>query len=227
MISVAEALAQILALGAPLPTERIPLRSAAGRVLAAPVVASRDQPPFDASAMDGYAIRDADHQAGARLTVVGEAGAGHAFAGEVGAGQAVRIFTGAPVPAGADRVVIQEDVTRDGADITLGDKLEVQSNIRPLGNDFKVGDRLSAPCRLRPVDLGLIAAMNVPDVTVARRPDARARPRRNERARARSRRARRERLPRVRGRADAFVEADRRPHPLLQFDSPGGGHWLC
>jgi molybdopterin molybdotransferase len=170
MISVAEALARILALGTPLPTERVPLRAAAGRVLAAPVIASRDQPPFDASAMDGYAIREADHRPGVRLTVIGEAGAGHAFTDAVGAGEAARIFTGAPVPDGADRVVIQEDVTRDGNRITLGDRLETQSNIRGLGNDFKVGDRLPAPRRLRPADLGLIAAMNVPEVTVTRRP---------------------------------------------------------
>lgn len=170
MITAEQALDRILGLGAPLPTESVALRQAAGRVLAAPVVARLTQPPFDASAMDGYAIREADHAPGAVLTVVGEAAAGHAFGGRVGAGQAVRIFTGAPVPSGAERVVLQEDVRREGRGITLGDRLENSRHIRPLGQDFKVGSRLSPPRRLRPADLALIAAMNVPMVEVHRRP---------------------------------------------------------
>ena len=170
MINVEEALARILAMGAPLPAELIPLRRAAGRVLAEPVAARLTQPPFDASAMDGYAIREGDHAPGTILRVIGEAGAGHAFAGRVAKGEACRIFTGAPVPQGADRVVLQEDTLRDGDRITLGDKLEKSIHIRPMGQDFKVGDSLSAPRRLRPADLALIAAMNVPDVAVHRRP---------------------------------------------------------
>ncbi len=170
MISVAEALARLLAL-APAPDQQeIPLSRASGRALAAPVTARLTQPPFAASAMDGYAIREADHRPGARLQVIGEAGAGHGFAGQVGTGQAARIFTGAPVPAGAERVVLQEDVTRDGNQITLGESLEESIHIRPLGQDFKVGDQIAAPRRLRPADLALIAAMNVPKVTVARCP---------------------------------------------------------
>lgn len=175
MISVEEALSRVLALAHPTGSESVPLRAAPGRVLAAPVVARLTQPPFDASAMDGYAIRDADHRPGMRLAVIGEAGAGHAFAGRVGPGQAVRIFTGAPVPDGADRVVLQEDVVRaddaTGGRITLGDRLEEQAHIRPAGQDFRQGDSITAPRRIRPADLALFAAMNVPDVTVARRPD--------------------------------------------------------
>ena len=170
MISVEDALVRILALSAPLASEVVPLRQAAGRVLAADARARLTQPPFAASAMDGYAILEGDHHPSRALMVIGEAGAGHAFAGTVGPGQAVRIFTGAPVPAGADRVVLQEDVTRDGDRITLGDRLEKSIHIRPLGQDFKVGDRLSAPRRLRPADLALLAAMNLPEVPVARRP---------------------------------------------------------
>ena len=94
MISVEEALARVLSLSPALPSESVPLRNAAGRVLARPVAARLTQPPFPASAMDGYAIRDADHVNGASLTVIGEAGAGHAFAGVLAPGQAVRIFTG-------------------------------------------------------------------------------------------------------------------------------------
>ncbi len=85
-------------------------------------------------------------------------------------GNAVRIFTGAPVPEGAERVVLQEDVTLDGTRITLGNRLESGVNIRPAGQDFRKGDRIEAPRRLRPADLGLIAAMNQPQVQVARRP---------------------------------------------------------
>ena len=170
MISVEEALGRIIALALPLGGETVPLRRAAGRVLAAPVLARLTQPPFNASAMDGYAIREADHRPGQRLRVIGEAGAGHAFAGQMAAGEALRIFTGAPVPQGADRVVLQEDTTRDGDWIVLGHKLEQSNHIRPLGQDFKVGDTLPAPRRLRPADLALIAAMNVAEVPVARRP---------------------------------------------------------
>lgn len=170
MISVEEALANILALGAPVGAETAALRHAAGRVLAAPLAARLSQPPFAASAMDGYAIMDADHHAGRVLQVVAEAGAGHAFGGQVAPGQAVRIFTGAPVPAGADRVVLQEDCRRDGEQITLGDRLEAARHIRPLGQDFRLGDQLAAPRRLRPADLALIAAMNHASVPVIRRP---------------------------------------------------------
>lgn len=170
MISVEDALARVLAMAAPLGSETVTLRQAAGRVLAAPAVARMTQPPFAASAMDGYAICNADHHPGQTLTVIGEAGAGHAFAGQIGLGQAVRILTGAPVPTGADRVVLQEDVARQGDKITLTGKLEQANHIRPLGQDFKAGDALSAPRRLKAADLSLLASMNLPEVLVARRP---------------------------------------------------------
>lgn len=170
MISVEDALAHVLALSRPCGTEEVALRQAAGRVLAADVVAHRDQPPFAASAMDGYALREADHLAGARLRVIGEAGAGHGFAGRIVSGEALRIFTGAPVPEGAERVVPQEDVTRLADEITLTGRLETERNIRTAGQDFRRGDRIAAPRRLRTVDLALFAAMNVPRVVVARRP---------------------------------------------------------
>ncbi|MBC7138473.1 MAG: molybdopterin molybdotransferase MoeA [Defluviimonas sp.] len=171
MIPVAEALARVLAL-APAPVaEQVALRAAAGRVLLHPALAQRDQPPFAAAAMDGYAVREADHRPGALLAVIGESGAGHGFAGSVTPGSAVRIFTGAPMPAGAGRVVLQEDVTREGGRIVLGDRLEPQPHIRPQGADFRAGDALAAPRRLRPVELALLASMNLPEVTVARRPE--------------------------------------------------------
>jgi molybdopterin molybdotransferase len=168
MISVEEAQARVLALAAPLPAEDVPLARAAGRWLAAPVTARADQPPFDASAMDGYAVQG-DPGSGDSLAVIGESGAGHGFAGAVGPGQAVRIFTGAPVPPGATRVVIQEDVARDGDRITLRAGADAATHIRPRGADFPAGSPLS-PRRLRPADLSLLAAMNIGTVPCARRP---------------------------------------------------------
>lgn len=168
MISVEEALARCLALAAPLPPETMPLAQAAGRWMCAPAVATRDQPPFSASAMDGYAVQG-DPGPDDNFLVIGEAGAGHAFTGQVGQGEAVRIFTGAPVPQGATRVIIQEDVVKVGDRIILREGTEGSTNIRPQGQDFRTGDSLS-PRRLRPNDLALLAAMNIPSVQASRRP---------------------------------------------------------
>lgn len=170
MISVEQALAHVFALVTPLGTETVALQTAAGRVLRGAVQAERDQPPFPASSMDGYAVCGIP-EPGTRLRVIGEAAAGHAFAGVVQEGQAVRILTGAPVPQGAERIVLQEDVTREGDWITLSAPFERGTHIRPQGQDFRAGDRISAPRRLRPVDLAVLAAMNCPKVTVSKRPD--------------------------------------------------------
>ena len=168
MISVREALDRLFELACPLESEEVPLLQAAGRTLAAPVCARRTQPPFAASAMDGYAVAEAEP--GARLTVIGESAAGHRFDGSVGPGQAVRIFTGAPVPEGAKRVVIQEDVTRNGDEITLGDRLDAPTHIRPAGGDFRTGATLEAPRVLGPNEIALLASMNIARVPVTRRP---------------------------------------------------------
>lgn len=170
MISVDEALDAVLNLVAPLKSEDVPLRAVNGRVLSRPVTAQRNQPPFAASSMDGYALRRAEVEPDAMFKVVGEAAAGHGYAGTLRAGQAVRIFTGAPVPDGADFVVIQEDVTRRGDLITLGHRIDKKDNIRPAGGDFRLGDELTAPRRLRPADVALLAAMNVASVPVTRKP---------------------------------------------------------
>lgn len=170
MITVEQAQALCLDLVRPTGTETVDLVAGAGRVLAAPVIARRDQPPFSASAMDGYAMAAPDAITGKRLALVGESAAGHAWDGTVQAGQAVRIFTGAPVPAGADCVVIQENVTAESRAITLGPDLGLGDNIRRQGADFTIGQTLDAPRVLRPADLALIAAMNQPRVIVARRP---------------------------------------------------------
>jgi molybdopterin molybdotransferase len=168
VIAVDEALARCLALVAPLPAEAVALRHAVGRMMAEPALAVRDQPPFDASAMDGYALRG-DPAAGDTFVVVGAAQAGLGFAGAVQPGQAVRIFTGAPVPQGATRVVLQEDVSLAGDVITLNPKADIARHIRPQGQDFKAGEGLE-PRRIGPHDLALLAAMNIPQVLVHRRP---------------------------------------------------------
>ncbi|MEX5576489.1 gephyrin-like molybdotransferase Glp [Pseudophaeobacter sp. A-200-2] len=171
MISVSEARAHLLELVSPLGTELFPLAEAAGRVLADDVAARRDQPPFAASAMDGYAVKSAEVELHAMFKVIGEAAAGHGFDGTVGAGQAVRIFTGAPIPDGADFVVIQEDVTAKGTLITITDAPGDNPNVRPRGGDFKNGQTISAPRLLTPSDIALLAAMNIAEVPVARKPD--------------------------------------------------------
>lgn len=170
MISVSEALEHLFGLVRPLGVEDVALNDCGGRVLGQTVFARRTQPPFAASAMDGYAVVGDEAVSGASFQVIGEASAGGAFEGVVGSDQAVRIFTGAPIPSGATCVVIQEDVTRDGDRITLGDTLDEGSNIRPAGGDFHEGTPLGAPRRLGPAEVALAAAMNLPNLPVTRRP---------------------------------------------------------
>ncbi|MSU89917.1 molybdopterin molybdenumtransferase MoeA [Rhodobacteraceae bacterium 2CG4] len=170
MIPVAEARARILAPLSPLPTETVPLARALGRVLAEPVAARRTQPPFDASAMDGYAVRRAEAGPGAVLRVIGESAAGARFDGVLGAGQAVRIFTGAPLPAGADDVLIQEDADRNGDRITVRAGRDEKRHIRPAGDDFAAGDVFPGRGPLGPADIALLAAMNHAALPLRRRP---------------------------------------------------------
>ncbi|MCR9145777.1 MAG: molybdopterin molybdotransferase MoeA [Rhodobacteraceae bacterium] len=170
MITVEEALRHLFTLVSPLEPETVALAEAGGRVLAEGAQARRDQPPFAASSMDGYAINGTRLCIGDSFDVIGEAAAGHGFAGEVGIGQAVRIFTGAPVPKGADRIVMQEDITREADRITVTGASSDNTHIRPEGSDFRVGDRIDAPRRLSPPDIALLAAMNVAEVTVRRHP---------------------------------------------------------
>jgi molybdopterin molybdotransferase len=172
MITVDVALSRVLAGLAATAAETVSLPQALGRVLAEDCAARLAHPPVDVSAMDGYAVRAADIAAPpARLTVIGESGAGHPFDGEVGPGQAVRIFTGAPVPAGADSVVMQEDTSRDGDVVTISVTQAAGRHVRPKGVDFSVGDvLLTAGTRMGPRQIGLAAAMNLPWLSVRRRP---------------------------------------------------------
>ncbi len=170
MISVAEAMARIDALVTPLETETVPLVQAAGRVLAENAKAGRAQPPFPASAMDGYAVRSADLEDGAVLDVVGHIAAGQMPDRGIGPKQVMRIFTGAPVPDGADHILIQEDADADGDKITVKTNRDTAAYIRPAGTDFGADFALSSPRLLSAADQALLAAMNRPDVSVYRRP---------------------------------------------------------
>ncbi|MFT8242717.1 gephyrin-like molybdotransferase Glp [Roseomonas sp. BN140053] len=171
MISVEEALGRVLGALAPVPAEVVALPQAWNRVLAAPVAARLTQPPADVSAMDGYALRAADATEGATLSVTGEAPAGHPFAGQVGPGEAVRIFTGAVLPDGADGVLLQEDAERSGNAVTVREAVTAGRWIRRRGLDFAAGDALlPAGRRLNARDIGLAAAANHPWLTVHRRP---------------------------------------------------------
>jgi molybdopterin molybdotransferase len=173
MISVAEALARVLASASPpMETEMVRVENALGRTLARDLHALRTQPPFANSAMDGYALRGADTTSvPARLTVIGESAAGRAFDGALGANQAVRIFTGAPMPKGADSVLVQENASRDGDFLIVKDSETPGRHVRDAGIDFIEGELLlSAGRRLTPRDLALAAAANHPAVAVRRRP---------------------------------------------------------
>ncbi len=156
--------------------ERVPLAKTMGRVLAESVMASRDQPPFNASAMDGYAVRMDSLRPKAKqitLHVVGESSAGRSYNGQMAIGEAVRIFTGAPVPADCDAIVIQENVVAgDGViDVTPDGRNPMPTHIRKAGQDFRAGDTLlEAGVRLDPWRLSLIAAAGQDKVPVWRRP---------------------------------------------------------
>jgi molybdopterin molybdotransferase len=156
--------------------ETVPLTAALGRTLAADLGANRTQPPVAVSAMDGYALRAADVASlPAQLKLIGESAAGHGFTGEVGQGECVRIFTGAPVPNGADAVLMQEYVqqymTPDGATITPQKSVPPGDFIRKAGLDFNKGDKLlKGGARLGPVEIALAAAMDHATLPVLRRP---------------------------------------------------------
>jgi len=172
LLPVADALARILDGVRPKPAERVSLDDALDRVLAEDVAARRTQPPWDTSAMDGYAVRAADvATVPATLKVIGEAPAGHAFAGSVGPGEAVRIFTGAPLPDGADAIVIQEDTDRTGDDVLVKATSGVGRFVRKRGLDFAEGDiLLNAGRAADPRAIALAAAMNCAELTVRERP---------------------------------------------------------
>jgi len=172
MISFDEAIELIRSVAKPLGAEAAALEHAAGRVLAEPVIARIDSPRADVSAMDGYAVCDADLETmPARLAVAGESFAGAGWDGKVEPGTCARIFTGAPVPAGADRVVIQENVRREGDIAIIDEAPGAARHIRKRGSDFRAGDELlPAGRQIDPRAIVAAAAADVSEVEVFRRP---------------------------------------------------------
>jgi molybdopterin molybdotransferase len=169
LLSVEDALSAILANARPLGVEEVALQDTFGRTLARDLAALRTQPPQNLSAMDGYALRAAD--AGAPLRIVGESSAGAGFAGVCGPGEAVRIFTGAPIPEGADSVLIQEEAARDGDVVTAQAHVAPGKNIRAAGVDFREGETiLAAGRRLTPADVAWAASADHPALPVTRTP---------------------------------------------------------
>lgn len=172
LLSVDEARARVLSGRGQLGHELAPLSEALGRTLAVPLAARRTQPPFAASAMDGFALKAADAASvPARLKVIGESTAGRGFGEAIHHGEAVRIFTGARVPAGADTVVMQEDATLHGDIVTVERSVAQGRHIRAAGIDFMDGEELlSAGQRLGPIDIALAAASGHAELVVTRRP---------------------------------------------------------
>jgi molybdopterin molybdotransferase len=173
MASVEQALGAIAEQAASrrLGVESVPLAQAFGRVLAEPVLARVSQPPADVSAMDGYAVRFADMKMGAALQVSGESRAGTPFSGKLNPGEAIRIFTGAHIPEGADHILIQEDTRREGGAVTVAFEQRKPENIRRRGMDFNRNDELIPAGRvITEGAISLAAAGNNGTVTVVKAP---------------------------------------------------------
>jgi molybdopterin molybdotransferase len=171
MLSEAEARAAVLEKVAPLPKEEAPLIDSLGRFAARNSRAVRSLPAFDNSAMDGYAVQAASCQSGARLRVVGEQPAGADRGLSIGAGEAVRIFTGAPLPAGADAVIMQEDVTREGETIVANSGVEEGEFLRHRGSDLAEGQMiLHAGEPITPGIVSLLASQGMATTEVHARP---------------------------------------------------------
>jgi len=170
LYSIEEALSAILARVEPLPSERISLADASGRILAADAPATTDLPPFASSAMDGFAIRAAD--APGSLTVVDRAAAGRPAGRVIAAGEAIEIATGAVVPEGADSVAPIEHVVEHDNTIDIGSSVAPGANVRPQGSDVRAGEVvLAAGCRLGTAQIGALAAAGLAYVLCTRRPN--------------------------------------------------------
>jgi molybdopterin molybdotransferase len=171
LLSLEEAQQRILERVVPLSTERVPLEAAAGRVLAEPATAAVDLPPFDSSAMDGFAVRSADTPA--RLPIVARIPAGRPAPRKLEDGEAMAIATGGVVPGGADAVIPIEYVVDHGNEVEIGERVEVGANVRPLGGDVERGATVvAAGTVLGAAQIGALAAAGVADIVSARRPRA-------------------------------------------------------
>lgn len=176
MLTYEEALAHVLAAMPPAKPEKLSVAEASGRFLAESVSSPLDLPPFDNSAMDGYAVRAADVASASaekpiELRLVGQVGAGQVFDGNVGVQTCVRLFTGTPLPTGADAVVMQEDTQAEGESVRVLDRARPWENVRLRGEDVKSGDVIATSgTRLGAGHLNLLAAVGTPSVRVARCP---------------------------------------------------------
>ena len=171
MISFEQALSKLLFLAKKIDIEVVKIEEACGRVLREETISSRDQPPFDESSMDGYALKKSDKLPSKKLLVIGKVAAGASFGGSVSEGQAVRIFTGAPMPTGTNSVLIQEDAVEVENVITIQDKVEENDFVRKKGCDYKAGKTLlQKGVILKSFDIALLASMNFPLLNVTRRP---------------------------------------------------------
>jgi molybdopterin molybdotransferase len=172
VLTVEEALAKMLERVRVLETERIDVRAALGRVLAEPVLSRREIPPWPNSSMDGYAVLAADTtRTPVTLKVIERIPAGAMPSRTLGPGEAARIFTGAPLPAGADAVIPQEDVEADETRVTIARTVETGAYVRPRGEDVRVGDRVLEPGRpIGAAEIGLLATLGHSPVLVHRRP---------------------------------------------------------
>lgn len=176
LISIEEARARVLAEAVPLPPETVALSDALGSVLAEDIIATHDVPPFDNSGMDGYAVRAADiveasPASPARLPIVDTIAAGHVAQAQLGPGQAVRIMTGAPVPEGADTVVQSELTSEEDGYVLINEPRKPGKHIRRAGEDVATGDRvLGAGAPLGPAEIGVLASLGHPFVSVHKRP---------------------------------------------------------
>lgn len=173
MISVEEAQSRAIALAPPRTLERVGLRDAFGRVLAEEVLARAPVPPHDNSAMDGFALRSADLAAGQmELQIAGEVAAGHVASRAVQPGEALRIMTGAPMPDGADAVVMVESTETTGDRVRISKPVKAGENVRRAGEDLRAGDRVLSPgVTLSAAELGVLASVQHASVLVARRPE--------------------------------------------------------
>ena len=176
MISIAEAIAQVMSAVVPLAVEEVGIATARGRVVASDVVAGFDIPPFPNSQMDGFAVRSRDldgtsEESPGQLRVVATIAAGDAPVNAIGPGEAIRIMTGGAIPDGADAVVKVEDTTTEGATVVVRHAPRPGEFVRPAGEDLRTGDRVLRAGRvLRPADVGLLASLGLPTVRVRVRP---------------------------------------------------------
>ena len=175
-LTASEALRAVLEEATALPFERVPIAVAAGRVLGESILSARTLPPADCSAMDGYAARAADLEGASAgspraLDVLFEVAAGASAAGSIGSGQAARIFTGAPMPPGADVIVRQEETTREGARVLVRVALPAGQDVRRAGEDIRAGDQiLAAGSPISAAEIGLLASLGRSQVAVHQRP---------------------------------------------------------